>query len=227
MTAERYVATEALRQAIRGREAEVLRALGIEWKKGTRTSRCPYPDHADQNPSWRWDERKARAYCTCIAAVGTRSSTSSCACEGIEFEAAKLRVAEILGRSDLIKVERRTAQRDGRRQPAPATGRVSATTISVRSYLAYRLDVPPEQVPMPSTPSSAGASSPTTIRRRGSGGKPQAGRPALPVRGVRRRWRRTGGATPIGSMSRTTGRARLSWEPMPAAGDAIRRSRRV
>jgi hypothetical protein len=66
MSAERYIATEALRQAICGREAEVLRALGIEWKKGVHHISCPYPDHADQNPSWRWDERKARAFCTCI-----------------------------------------------------------------------------------------------------------------------------------------------------------------
>ena len=65
---------------------------------------------------------------------------------------AKLRVAEILGRQDLIKV------RDGERHQAmdaasllrpPADQRDESLA---RSYLAYRLDVPPDQVPMPSTP---------------------------------------------------------------------------
>ena len=66
MTSDRYVPTQAIRQAVRGHETEVLRALGIAWQGGARHIACPYPDHADENPSWRWDERKARAYCTCI-----------------------------------------------------------------------------------------------------------------------------------------------------------------
>ena len=70
MTAERYVATEALRQAMCGREADVLRALGVEWNKGAHHISCPYPDHSDENPSWRWDAHKARAFCTCITQRG-------------------------------------------------------------------------------------------------------------------------------------------------------------
>ena len=69
-TSIHYVPRQAIREAVTGREAEVLRALGIEWKKGTHHISCPYPDHADQNPSWRWDERKARAFCTCIRQRG-------------------------------------------------------------------------------------------------------------------------------------------------------------
>jgi hypothetical protein len=56
-----YVAT-AVRDAAKGRE---LAGLGIRWRDGEPHILCPYPEHADKNPSWRWDERKARAYCTC------------------------------------------------------------------------------------------------------------------------------------------------------------------
>ena len=69
--------------------------------------------------------------------------------EGIDFEAAKLRVAEILGRRDLIETK------GGQRMDAasllqpPADQRDDGLG---RRYLAYRLGVPPEQVPMPSTP---------------------------------------------------------------------------
>ena len=124
MTAERYVATEALRQAICGREAEVLRALGIEWKKGAHHISCPYPDHADQNPSWRWDERKARAFCTCITQRGGHSILDIVKrMEGIEFDAAKLRVAEILGRSDLIHTKGQRMDAASLLQPPPRSAR--------------------------------------------------------------------------------------------------------
>jgi hypothetical protein len=151
MTAERYVPTEALKQAVRGHETVVLAALGVAWQSGAQHIACPYPDHADQNPSWRWDERKVRAYCTCIEQSHSIFDVVM-RIEGIEFEAAKLRVAEILGRHDLIKVK------DGERHQAmdaasllrpPADQRDEEL---VRSYLAYRLDMPPEQVPVPSTP---------------------------------------------------------------------------
>ena len=94
-------------------------------------------------------------------------------CEGIDFEAAKLRVAGILGRHDLIKV------RDGERHQAmdaasllrpPAEQRDDGL---VRSYLAYRLDVPPEQVPMPATPVAGWRSLAYYDPPAGRGGKPR------------------------------------------------------
>ena len=148
MTAERYVATEALRQAICGREAEVLRALGIEWKKGAHHISCPYPDHADQNPSWRWDERKARAFCTCITQRGGHAILDIVKrMEGIEFDAAKLRVAEILGRSDLIHTKGQRMDAASLLQPPPSQ---RDDGLGSR-YLGYRLGVPPDAVPMPTT----------------------------------------------------------------------------
>ena len=151
MTSDRYVSTPAIRQAVRGHETAVLAALGIAWQDGARHIACPYPDHSDQNPSWRWDERKAKAFCTCIERSHSIFDVVM-RCEGLEFEAAKLRVAEILGRHDLIKV------RDGERHQAMDAASLLRPPADqsdddlVRSYLAYRLGVPPEQVPMPATP---------------------------------------------------------------------------
>ncbi|MCH9051177.1 MAG: hypothetical protein IIA72_08840 [Proteobacteria bacterium] len=62
----RYVPTPTIKEIVRGHEADVLAALDIPWRDGGPHIRCPYHDHADEHPSWRWDERKARAYCTCL-----------------------------------------------------------------------------------------------------------------------------------------------------------------
>jgi hypothetical protein len=153
ITSDSYVLTQPIREAVKGQEITVLAALCIAWQNDAQHIACPYPDHDDQNPSWRWDQRKARAYCTCIERSHSIFDMVM-RCENIEFEAAKLRVAEILGRHDLIKV------RDGERHQAmdaasllrpPADQRDDGL---VRSYLACRLGVPPEQVPMPATPVS-------------------------------------------------------------------------
>jgi hypothetical protein len=63
MSAARYVPTRAIQAAVKDRENEVLDALGIPWREGRPHVRCPYPTLADGDPSWRWDERKARARC--------------------------------------------------------------------------------------------------------------------------------------------------------------------
>ena len=143
--------TRALQQAVRGHEAAVLAALGIAWQDGAQHIACPYPDHADQNPSWRWNELKARAFCTCIERSHSIFDVVM-RCEGIEFEATKLRVAEILGRHDLIKVK------NGERHQAMDAASLLRPPADLRdddvmpAYLAHRLGVTPADVPMPSTP---------------------------------------------------------------------------
>jgi hypothetical protein len=96
-----FVALNDIRAAIRGREEEVLDALGIRWRDGKPHITCPYPQHRDSHPSWRWDERKARAYCTCIARSHSIFDVAA-EIEGIRFEEAKIRVAELLNRPELI-----------------------------------------------------------------------------------------------------------------------------
>jgi hypothetical protein len=106
---ERYVTTAAIRAAVTGRETELLDALNIPWRAGQPHIRCPYLDHADDHPSWRWDEHKRKAFCTCGARdlLGVLMHV-----EGIDFDIAKLRAAELLGRPDLIR-KRRTRMRKG------------------------------------------------------------------------------------------------------------------
>jgi hypothetical protein len=109
MMAEKFVATDAIRAAVKGRETEVLDGLNIPWRNGKPHITCPYPDHTDNHPSWRWDQRKARAFCTC----GSYSILDVLIkVERIEFDLAKIRAAELLKRPDLIK-DRRTRKRKG------------------------------------------------------------------------------------------------------------------
>src|SRR5919106_1583236 len=151
MSAERWVATRAIQEAAKRRESDVLQAIGIPWDDGAGHITCPYPDHADANPSWRWDQRKARAHCTC---VGRSHSIFDVVMrrEAIDFEMAKLRVAEILGRHDLIKA------RDGERYQAMDAASLLRLPVDQRdddlmgAYLAHRLGAPAPDVPLPSTP---------------------------------------------------------------------------
>ena len=153
MSGNRHVPTRAVQTAVKGREAEILDALQIDWPGGQRPITCPYPGHADNNPSWRWDEKKACAFCSCIEKAHSIFDVLA-AKEGIDFEAAKIRVAQILGRENLI--------RDGGPAKNDHFPGIDAESLLnppaencedrlPRAYLAYRLSVPGEQVLMPST----------------------------------------------------------------------------
>jgi len=154
MNANRHVQSSVIKEAVIGREVDILEALQIDWRSAQHIT-CPYPGHADNSPSWRWDEKKARAFCTCIDKchsifdiVGAR--------EGIDFEAAKIRVAGLLAREDLI--QNSASVKSG--HDYQATDAESLLNPSEqnrddnlpRAYLAHRLAVSVEQVLMPSTP---------------------------------------------------------------------------
>jgi hypothetical protein len=150
----RFVATAVIRQAVSGREVEVLDAIGIDWRSGRPHINCPYQDHADDNASWRWDHKRAKAWCTCskgdnIIDVVTKIDRTT-------FEAAKVRVAELLSLHDLIRFN---GSRSGNGRPyqatdaasllgAPADGRDNNLPLT---YLAHRLGVTTDAVPIPST----------------------------------------------------------------------------
>lgn len=102
--AHRYVSTAAIRGAMKGREGDILGGLNIRWRDGKPHIACPYPEHADKQPSWRWDERKMRAFCTCTKSDSIFDVLMKV--ERIDFDAAKIRGAELLGRSDLIRERR-------------------------------------------------------------------------------------------------------------------------
>jgi hypothetical protein len=121
---DRFVPTPDIRAAIKGHEADLLDALGIRWREGKPHINCPYPGHSDNNPSWRWDARKARAFCTCID--GSHSIFQVVMkVEDVSFATAKVRVAELLRRPDLIR-KRRARKSRGReralRSKQPSNG---------------------------------------------------------------------------------------------------------
>ena len=100
---QRYAATREIKAAVQGRESEVLDGLNIPWRDGRPHICCPYRDHEDVRPSWRWDRKMARARCTCSPANNILDVLMKV--EAIDFEAAKLRVAEIIDRRDLIRIK--------------------------------------------------------------------------------------------------------------------------
>jgi hypothetical protein len=149
MSAIRYVPTHDARAAVKGRETDLLDALGINWRVGRPHIRCPYPDHGGGG-DWRWDAKAAKARCTCTK--GDDVFDVLMRVEGIDFDAAKIRAAELIGRSDLIR------NGDGQRYQAtdaasllraPADRRDNTLPLA---YLAHRLGVAADAVPTPSTP---------------------------------------------------------------------------
>ena len=56
MDAVRYVVTKAIKDAVGGREGEILDGLNIPWRNGRQHISGPYPGQDDRNPSWRWDD---------------------------------------------------------------------------------------------------------------------------------------------------------------------------
>ena len=91
----RLVRFDDVQRAVLGREVEVLRSLGIDLK-GRQHICCPYPNHDDRHPSWRWDARRSRAFCSC-SSRGEDVFGVVGLVEGLAFPAAVHRVAEFLG----------------------------------------------------------------------------------------------------------------------------------
>jgi Toprim domain len=156
MSDDRYVQTAAIRQVVQGHEIAVLAALGIDWRPGCGHIDCPYADHGGRS-DWRWSERKRRAFCTCIGKrAGEKRSHSLfdvvALKEGIDFEAAKIRVAEIIGRPDLIKTKssgkrHQTTVAESLLNPPPDNRNDDLVWI----YLGSRLGVDPDRVLRPRT----------------------------------------------------------------------------
>ena len=151
---ETYVVTRDIKAAVQGREADVLDALSIDWRRCGKSGhvKCPYPQHGSDGENWRWDSRKARAHCTCNPGHADSILDVVMKCDGLDIEGAKVRVAEMIGRSDLIK--RKSGGKGGQRTDAvsllnPPAGAGDAELP--RAYLAHRLGIEPADVLMPST----------------------------------------------------------------------------
>jgi hypothetical protein len=129
---ERYVTTSGIRAAARGRETIILDGLGIDWKQPTTKPHihCPYREHADDNPSWRWDGRRRKAFCTCAKADSIFDVLMKV--EGLDFDRAKIRAAELLNRSDLIRESHARKNKGGRGDVPPEQQRNGATPAGCR-----------------------------------------------------------------------------------------------
>lgn len=103
---------------VQGRGREIMRALDIQWppRRGQTHIHCPLPLHADRNPSWRWDDRKERWFCTCgsgnivdlvIAMLGTDFVTAAL---WISREALCINSIKSNSRVAQIEVDKREAR---------------------------------------------------------------------------------------------------------------------
>ena len=153
--AETYVVTRDIKAAVQGRETEVLDALNIDWRRCTRSSHisCPYPSHQSNGENWRWDARKAKAFCSCLSDGHADSILDVVMrCEGMDIEGAKVRAAEAINRPDLIKTK--GGGKGGQRMDATSLLNPPAGSVNVglpAAYLGHRLGVAPGDVLMPST----------------------------------------------------------------------------
>ncbi len=155
----RYVETKAIQDAAFGHEPELLQAVGIKWNSKNGHIDCPYNDHGGAS-DWRWDHEKHRAHCTCIGRRLRERKTHDNfdvvrLIGGLDgFKAAKLRVAELLHRDDLIRTKKDVSARRGQMTAArllstPADRRDDTLPVT---YLAHRLGVVARDVPIPTTP---------------------------------------------------------------------------
>jgi len=85
-----------VKKAAKGREIEILQALGIEPNKDNlKHIDCPYPAHGGKN-DWRWDKSTKRSYCTCIN--GSHSIFDVVmSVRGVDFKESLRIVSNILG----------------------------------------------------------------------------------------------------------------------------------
>jgi phage/plasmid primase-like uncharacterized protein len=148
--ADVHVITSEIRQAVKGREVEIIKALGIPYRDGKSHINCPHWDHLDRDPSWRFDERTGRAICTC----GSHSIFDVLMkVERIAFGVAKIRAAEILGRQDLIRVpsgSKLYQRHDAQSLLNPPSDNRDDQLPFI--YLGCRLGIEPADVPRPQTP---------------------------------------------------------------------------
>ncbi len=149
-----FVVTRDLKTAVAGRETDILDNLSVDWRRcsGSNHIRCPYPEHGSDGENWRWDARKAKAFCSCQTGHADSILDVVMKCEGLDIEAAKIRVAQAIGRQDLIKTK--GGGKGGQRMDAtsllnPPAG--SSDTGLPAAYLGYRLGVEPADVLMPTT----------------------------------------------------------------------------
>ena len=142
---------DRLKSAIAGREGEILFALGIDGRATGGHIRCPYPDHEDRNPSWRWDNDNRRAHCTCIQG-GDDVFDVIRKVRGCSFAEALSFAAERVGyrmKQNQLKAQYAGPSNRVEKLLSPQGDHRDDTLVGL--YLGERLNVDPDDVPMPTT----------------------------------------------------------------------------
>jgi len=130
-----------IKTAVKGREMDVLKSLGIEPGNGKHIN-CPYPSHGGKD-DWRWDKNKNRAYCTCIRG-GHSIFDVVMSVRDIDFRESLGVVAGILGIDDDRPAKFPSAKAKSLMRPPSNLSRSDLA----KNYLASRLECDPL---MPST----------------------------------------------------------------------------
>lgn len=149
---EQYVKTTDIKTAVSGLEETVLDQVVPAWRQASPHIDCPYPEHGGKD-DWRWNEKRKQAVCTCTQPKADSIFDVVAKCEEIDFEQAKVRIAEMIARPDLIK--EKTSDAGGRRyQKTDAASLLSPPNDNCdgglpAAYLGHRLGVSPPDVMMP------------------------------------------------------------------------------
>lgn len=85
-----------IKELLAGKERQILAALGITPPRPGQHTKCPFPYHDDGRPSWRWDDAKARFFCTCNPNSGSIIDVVI-AMRGGDFASASRYCREIAG----------------------------------------------------------------------------------------------------------------------------------
>lgn len=140
-----------IQERIRGKEEELLQKLGIQLN-GRKHITCPFPDHDDQDPSWRWDSNKKLAYCTCQQGKPMPTLEVVMRMRGADFAAAASWCEEVLS-LECESAPKVSSTRYLSSKPATLLAPPSDLEARdlARRYLASRLGIDPQEVVLPTT----------------------------------------------------------------------------
>ncbi len=90
--------TERLRIVEESHADKILAAIGAKPQTGKKHQRCPFPDHEDKNPSFRYDADANRIFCTCLPETGVSLTDALMKVRGLaDFNAAVREIEAITG----------------------------------------------------------------------------------------------------------------------------------
>ncbi len=89
--------TERLRTVEKSHADKILAAIGAKPQIGKRHQRCPFSDHEDRNPSFRYDPDAGLVYCTCLEEQGCSLTDAISRARGLDFQAAVREIEAITG----------------------------------------------------------------------------------------------------------------------------------